>query len=84
MADKFEVLTDTFCDGWVNCWSDDDEDPCLFDTLEEAEAELRDMFDTIASDGRAEEDDYSPEEYMIRNVTTGQTFGFTWSRAVPA
>jgi hypothetical protein len=82
MADKFEVLTDTFCDGWVNCWSDDDEDPCLFDTLEEAEAELRDMFNTIASDGREPEDDYSPDEYMIRNVRTGQTFGFQWERAI--
>lgn len=41
---KFEVLTYTVCDGWVNCWSVTDRRgktaPQLFDTWWEAQAEI--------------------------------------------
>jgi hypothetical protein len=36
---RFVVLTDTVCQGWVNCWSEDDK-PQTFATREEAQAEL--------------------------------------------
>jgi len=36
---KFEVETWTLCDGWVNCWSDDNQIPLQFDSYNEAKAE---------------------------------------------
>lgn len=38
---KWEVQEFTLCDGWVNTWCDEDEVPTLFDSREEAEAELQ-------------------------------------------
>lgn len=45
---KYEVLTYTLCDGWVNCWTDSDAEgnatPSLFDSREAAQAEVDDYF----------------------------------------
>ena len=40
MQTIYEIQTNTFCDGFVNMWSDDNEDPIVFDTKEQAQVEL--------------------------------------------
>ena len=40
MQTIYEIQTHTFCDGFVNMWSDDNEDPIMFDTKEQAQIEL--------------------------------------------
>ena len=40
MKTIYEIQTNTFCDGFVNMWSDDNEDPIVFDTKEQAQIEL--------------------------------------------
>jgi len=37
----YEVQTNSFCDGFVNMWSDDNEDPIRWETHEEATRALR-------------------------------------------
>ena len=46
MSKKFEVQTNSICDGWVNCWHDDEE-YLYFDTKEEAQAEIDDFIETM-------------------------------------
>ena len=38
---RYEIQTSTFCDGFVNMWSDDNEDPITWETHEEATSALR-------------------------------------------
>lgn len=40
---RYEIQTYTFCDGFVNTWTDDDENPITFETREQAQLEL-DMY----------------------------------------
>ena len=40
---KYEVLTYTLCDGWINCWSDGEENKSTFDTREAAQEEIDDV-----------------------------------------
>ena len=40
MRTIYEIQTNTFCDGFVNMWSDDNENPIVFDTKEQAQIEL--------------------------------------------
>ena len=40
MQTIYEIQTNTFCDGFVNMWSDDNEDPIVFDTKEQAQVGL--------------------------------------------
>ena len=42
---KYAILHNTFITGWVNCSTDDDGYPLLFDTVEQAQAELDDLFE---------------------------------------
>lgn len=44
---RFVVLTNTIAEGWVNCWSEDDE-PLTFATFEEAQEEVGDHLDSLA------------------------------------
>lgn len=39
MTTRFEVQTNTLCQGWVNCWSIDDK-PETFPTVEAAQAAI--------------------------------------------
>jgi hypothetical protein len=67
---KYAIETDTFCDGWVNTWTDDDESPVLFDTLEQAQQELADyLFELSIEVDLGNIEDYSPEDYRIGEVT---------------
>lgn len=48
---RYEVQTETLCDGWVNCWMTYDEHnnmiPTIYDTREEAEAELAEYIEEM-------------------------------------
>lgn len=37
---RYEVQTNSFCDGFINMWSDDNEDPITWETKSEAERAL--------------------------------------------
>lgn len=38
---RYEIQTSSFCDGFVNMWTDDNEDPITWETHEEATRALR-------------------------------------------
>jgi hypothetical protein len=69
---RFELLAYIWVDGFCSYVFDEDDKPFLFDSLEEAVAELQDDFDIWAQqigDGEREYG-FDPEEFMIRCVTT--------------
>ena len=55
---KWQVLTWTVCDGWINTWHEDDK-PWLFDSEAEAWAELEDF----ANEMEIDFEDYRVEPY---------------------
>lgn len=71
MSKLYEIQTYTFCDGWVNCWTDDDENPITYSSHEEAQRELedflRDQRESFLCGDMAEQ--YSREDYRIRKVS---------------
>lgn len=69
---RWEVQTDTLCDGWVNTWSVD-ERPLTFDSRKEAAAELKVFLaDTqeAAAAGYMDEP-YRADEFRIRLTREG-------------
>lgn len=69
MMKKYIIETNSFCDGWVNTWVDDDEKPVVFDTLEQAQDELNTYLFGLSIDvdlGNIE--DYSPEDFRITEI----------------
>ncbi len=64
---KYAVETWTLCDGWINTWSDDNGNPVVFDTKEEAEQELKDfLFDQHEAVLQCDMiDDYSEEDFRV-------------------
>lgn len=68
---KYAVETNTFCDEWVNTWSDDDESPVLFDTHEQAQQELNqflsDALEAFVSGNI--DSPYLIDDYRITEVT---------------
>lgn len=56
----YQVLTRTYVDGWANLWHDDDGVPWVFDTVEEAQAEIDDLLQEMP--------DYDAEDYRIERV----------------
>jgi hypothetical protein len=67
----YEVQHNTLCDGWINCWTQDDK-PMTFATEAEAQAEIDDFLSDIeaeiASGDRAHDEGYDPSEFRIVNV----------------
>ena len=66
---KYAIETHTLCDGWVNTWTDDDENPIVFDTLEQAQNELSTYLFGLSIDvdlGNIE--DYSADDFRISEV----------------
>jgi len=63
---KYQVLMETVCAGWVNCWHDEDGKPSVFASIEEAEAEIADCLELCARAGMT---GYSREDYRIEEVT---------------
>jgi hypothetical protein len=74
---KYEIQHSTFVDGWVNTSTTEDSDgnviPLVFDSREEAQAEidsdLAHIADQIASGEREADHGYDPEEFRVREVT---------------
>ena len=63
----YEVQTNTFADGWVNCWNEEFEGesiPITFDSASMAEAELEDFFHSMKDAGM----DYDIADYRIVGV----------------
>ena len=55
----YQVLTRTYVDGWINCWTIDGE-PWVFATIEEAQAEIDDLLQEMP--------DYDADDYRIERV----------------
>lgn len=74
---KYEIQHSTFVDGWVNASTTEDADgneiPLVFDSREEAQAEidsdLAEIAAQIASGERAADEGYDPDEFRVREVT---------------
>lgn len=67
----FEVQTYTFCQGWINCWTVDDQ-PQYFPTEQAAQAEIIEFLSDIDAEivaGRRQPDEgYSSEDFRVRQV----------------
>ena len=64
---KYEVQTYTEFDGWVNVWFDEENNPVVFDTREEAQYELDELIADVKQavvDGYME-DMYLPSDFQI-------------------
>ena len=55
----YQVLTRTYVDGWINCWTIDGA-PWVFDTVAEAQAEIDDLLQDLS--------DYRVDDYRIERV----------------
>jgi hypothetical protein len=69
MMKKYIVETDTYCDGWVNTWTYNDETLITFDSREAAQAELDCHLHNLKADyedGLIE--DYNPEDFRITEI----------------
>ena len=75
---KFELLNYVWLEGFVPYYFEGDGSPLYFSTVEEVLAELQDDFDTVAqemADGDRDADcGYSPDEFRIRCIQTGEEF----------
>ncbi len=60
----YEIQTYTLCQGWINCWTID-EQPQTFATRAEAQAELDTFFDGITSGERAANQGYDRKDFRI-------------------
>jgi hypothetical protein len=70
MMKKYIVETNTFCNGWVNAWMDDDEKPVVFDTLQNAEQELSLYLMELGIDADLGNIvDYNPEDFRITEIS---------------
>lgn len=66
---KFVIETRMFC-GWENTWSDDEETPVSFESVDQAQAalaeHLADLREAVAGGHMS---DYSPEDFRIVEVS---------------
>jgi len=67
---RYEVQTHTMCDGWINCWSETDEDNVdtlqTFSTRDEAEAAIHEFFADLYRAGIGQQ--YDMEEYRVVRI----------------
>jgi hypothetical protein len=65
----YEVQTLTYFNAWENTWTEDGNEPMVFDTYETAAAELAsfidDMQHTVKNRFMA---DFNPEDYRIKKI----------------
>lgn len=68
---KYEVQTWSACDGWENVWTVDGK-PSIFDSAEEAQAEIDEVLETveeqIRNGEREPEHCYDRDDYRIKEV----------------
>jgi len=62
MTEKYVVVFDTLCEGH-QCWEDENGNPDLFDTIEEAENEIQEHFE-LSNEGRDEPYE-EPNEFVL-------------------
>lgn len=62
---KYQVLMETVCDGWVNCWHDEDGKPAVFNSIDEAEYEIAECLELCEQAGMA---GYSRDDYKIEET----------------
>jgi len=66
---KYVIETNTFCDGWVNTWTDDNEKPIVFDTMQEAQEALNIyLFELSVDCDLGNIEDYSADDFRISEV----------------
>jgi hypothetical protein len=67
---KYIVETNTYCDGWVNTWMENDTIPVVFDSLQDAENELSlYLIELGISADIGNIIDYDPEDFRITEIT---------------
>lgn len=73
---EFQLLLNTFFSGWTGFGYDEKESPVTFSAIEEALADLQSVFNIwkqqILDGERSPDDSYSPDEFAICCVTTGE------------
>jgi hypothetical protein len=57
---KFKILHYTLCDGWIDFGLDEKNEPCFYDTYEEAQAEIDEVIEDM--------DGYDDEQFEIKAV----------------
>jgi hypothetical protein len=66
---KYIIEVNTYCDGWINTWTDDDQKPVVFDTLQEAKNELAIYLIELGIDADLGNIvDYNPEDFRITEI----------------
>lgn len=61
----YEIRTLTMCDGYINMWSDDDDNPIVFNTEAEARGELAQYLRDLRREGGY----YAADNFQIAQVT---------------
>lgn len=71
----FEVLLDTYFQGWTGFAYEENDAPVAFASIEDALADLQEAFDSLSSavraGDRAADQSYSPDDFAIRAIATG-------------
>ena len=69
---RWEVQHSTFCDGWVNTWTDDDETPVTYSSKSEAELAFKDYIEEQhrAVDNGDMDEKYDPADFRVVFVIT--------------
>jgi len=62
----YQIEHFTLCDGWINTSTDDNGEPVLFDTLEQAQDALESHWHDLQAEGMAES--YSPSDWRVAEV----------------
>jgi len=62
---KYQVLMETVCNGWVNCWRDEDGKPSVFNSIDEAEYEIAECLELCEQAGMK---GYSRDDYKIEEI----------------
>lgn len=66
----YEVQTLTYLNQWENVWTDDGNTLVTFDTLKDAQTELKGYLEDLAHFVKTGDlEDFSPEDYRIVEVT---------------
>ncbi|MGH6628354.1 MAG: hypothetical protein ACREB3_01325, partial [Burkholderiales bacterium] len=81
---EFQVLTYTYFDGWTGFAYDEYDKSVNFETVEEALTDLQSAFDIwerqISDGERTPDQSFSPDEFAIRSLSSGELFRIAMSR----
>ncbi|QDE27977.1 hypothetical protein [Paremcibacter congregatus] len=79
MTNRYDIRTDTLCEGWINCWHEGDELE-TFTTITEAQAAIDDYMADLRTnfeEGNREEFDEDHERVQLRifHILTSEAVG---------